>query len=104
MVLQMTTPLALSTRASARLITRMMVPFAFSIGVPPVAGSSSMEPRFCAAVASVCFLVQVIGLMARPPGSSTGWCRRQSGLGVPGDDDPGVVGTGGELQERVLCR
>src|SRR5665647_1836936 len=72
MVLQTTTPLALSTRASATFMKRLIVPLLLRTGVPPVAGSSSMEPRFFAALASVCFLVQVMGLMATAPGCTTG--------------------------------
>src|SRR5450756_2380011 len=72
-VLQISTPLALSMRASARFITRRIFPDAFSIGVPPVVVSSMIEPRFCLAVASVSVLVQVIGLMTRPPGRRTGF-------------------------------
>src|SRR5665647_3595742 len=71
-VLQISTPLALSMRASARFITRRILPCVFSIGVPPVVVSSMMEPRFCRAVARVSVLVQVIGLMTRPPGRMTG--------------------------------
>ena len=49
-----------------------MVPLALRNGVPPVAGFSSIEPRFLAALACVCFLVQVMGLMATAPGCTTG--------------------------------
>src|SRR5664280_631996 len=72
MVLQTTTPLALSTRASAMFLKRLMVPSALRYGAPSVSGFSSMEPRFLAALASVCFRVQVIGLMAMAPGCTTG--------------------------------
>src|SRR5665647_2165570 len=72
MVLQTTTPLALLTRASATFMKRLIFPLLVSTGVPPVAGLSSMEPRFRAAVASFCDLVQVIGLMATAPGCTTG--------------------------------
>src|SRR5659263_720813 len=81
-VLQISTPLALSMRASARFITRRILPCVFSIGVPPVVGSNSIEPRFCAAVAVVSVLVQVIGLMARPPGSRTGFVPSTVGASV----------------------
>src|SRR5665811_830938 len=82
MVLQITTPLALLTRASATFMKRLIVPFGLSTGVPPVAGSSSMEPRFCAAVAAFCDLVQVIGLMAMPPGRMTGFLPSTVGASV----------------------
>src|SRR5665811_972068 len=82
MVLQITTPLALLTRASARFMKRLIVPFGLSTGVPPVAGFSSTEPRFRAALASFCDLVQVIGLMARPPGRMTGFVPSTVGASV----------------------
>ncbi len=84
---------------------RLIVPSALRNGVPPVAGSSSIEPRFCAARASVCFLVQVIGLMAMAPGCTTGLGRGdRRRLGVPGGDDAGVAGAVRELEEAVLAQ